>query len=254
MTYSAPRDGALTAPRTGTKGSARVTGTAGIEARARALFSDCLEAFQAFGALAELAENLRILSLNAELAAGRAGDKGRAVRALTQYTRELVNRLCQIQVETSGLMTTTYGELGTIVTAIHHLEMIDAAAALAAREDRSAPVLDTLKMARGRLYRPFTEASARMVQDVDRLANRIRVVAEVVGASESIATNIAIEAAAAGQYEADFRTVAETMRRYVLELRKMTDVAGAAVGNALTKGTGLLRAGRDGAADDLAHA
>ena len=54
-----------------------------IEARASALLSDCRRAFHAFGELDELAENLRILSLNAELAAGRAGDKGRAVRALT---------------------------------------------------------------------------------------------------------------------------------------------------------------------------
>ena len=76
---------------------ARTQRTDRIEARASGLLSDCRRAFHAFGELDELAENLRVLSLNAELAAGRAGEKGRAVRALTQYTRELVNRLARFR-------------------------------------------------------------------------------------------------------------------------------------------------------------
>ncbi|NQV46127.1 MAG: hypothetical protein HQ501_14535, partial [Rhodospirillales bacterium] len=64
-----------------------------IERETGVLFGRCLESFYVFADLPQLSEDMRVLSLNAELAAGRAGDKGTGVRALTQYTRALVNRL-----------------------------------------------------------------------------------------------------------------------------------------------------------------
>ncbi|CAK0760014.1 hypothetical protein CCP1ISM_9760002 [Azospirillaceae bacterium] len=53
----------------------------------------------------------------------------------------------------------------------------------------------------------------------------VRVVDEVVSQAASIATNIAAEAVTAGSHEAEFRAVAETMTRYVEELRTMNDQA-----------------------------
>ena len=92
-----------------------------------ALFSECLQGFQAFSELAELAENMRILSLNAELAAGRAGEHGAAVRALTQYTRELVIRLNAIEANMLGLKSRTYGAIATALRFLHQLRYIDLA-------------------------------------------------------------------------------------------------------------------------------
>jgi len=230
------------------------TYTRRIDSRVSGLFGDCIQVFHAFGELAELAENLRILSLNAELAAGRAGDKGRAVRALTQYTRELVNRLAQIQGETGALMGRTYGLTAAILRELHQFRLVERASSAVADHHGEAggSARQRLADARAEIGRHFEEAVAEMVASVERLAARTRVVAEVVSASDSIATNIAIEAVGAGMHEAEFKTVADTMRRYVEELRTMIEMAGTAVRNAAEKGAGLQRmklagAGRRGA-------
>lgn len=201
-----------------------------IEARANALLTDCRRAFHAFGELDELAENLRILSLNAELAAGRAGDKGRAVRALTQYTRELVNRLAQIR----GEMNQLRGRTDQLSTQIE-----DELKQLRALEESSGG--DSTAFAE--LMRSLVDKLDTLSTNVEDLSRRAHGVEEVVSQSDSIATNIAIEAAAAGVHEKEFRTVSDTMRRYVDDLRKMIDDASDAVRRALEKAESLRRLG-----------
>lgn len=209
-----------------------------IEGRAETLLADCRRAFHAFGVLDELAENLRILSLNAELAAGRAGDKGKAVRALTQYTRELVNRLAQIQGEMHQLRENTFAHSSTLLRILMQLrlfERTDAEPAKAAFAGLMADMVDSLD---------------RLADSVADLARRTRAVEEVISQSDSIATNIAIEAAAAGVHEKEFRTVSDTMRTYVEELRQMIDEASDAVRRASERAESLRRSGLD-ALDEL---
>ncbi|MBI2235772.1 MAG: chemotaxis protein [Magnetospirillum sp.] len=220
-----------------------------IEARANGLLSDCRRAFHAFGELDELAENLRILSLNAELAAGRAGEKGRAVRALTQYTRELVNRLAQIQGEMNSLRGRTYGLSSNILRGLLQLHLFERAAEKINGGDHD-------ERARGATNRAFVDIMGMLVETfdgmarcVDDLSRRAHGVEEVVSQSDSIATNIAIEAAAAGVHEKEFRTVSDTMRRYVDNLRTMIDEASDAVRRALEKGDALRRLGLDSLED-----
>lgn len=201
-----------------------------IEARANALLGDCRRAFHAFGELDELAENLRILSLNAELAAGRAGDKGRAVRALTQYTRELVNRLAQIRGEMNQLRLRTDSLSERIEDELKQLRAIEA--------DNGA---DSSTYAE--LMRALVDKLDELSTNVEELSRRAHGVEEVVSQSDSIATNIAIEAAAAGVHEKEFRTVSDTMRRYVDNLRTMIDDASDAVRRALEKVDSLRRLG-----------
>lgn len=215
-----------TAARGGTQRTER------IETRANALLDDCRRAFHAFGELDELAENLRILSLNAELAAGRAGDKGRAVRALTQYTRELVNRLAQIQAEMKRLQSHTSGLAETIEADLARLRQLEADG-----EDSGHAFAETM--------RSLVEKLERLSVNVEDLSRRAHGVEEVVSQSDSIATNIAIEAAAAGVHEKEFRTVSDTMRRYVDDLRKMIDDASDSVRRALDKTDSLRRLGID---------
>ncbi|KAF0117751.1 MAG: methyl-accepting chemotaxis protein [Rhodospirillaceae bacterium] len=85
-----------------------------------------------------------------------------------------------------------------------------------------------------------------MLKDVDVLSERTDPVLEVVSQSGSIATNIAIEAANAGQYEIEFRTVAQTMRRYVDMLYEIGDKANSAMRSATRSGQTLqsLASGR----------
>lgn len=214
---------------TSTRGGSGNEQTSRIEARANALLEDCRRAFQAFGELDELAENLRILSLNAELAAGRAGDKGRAVRALTQYTRELVNRLAQIQGEMKRMDKNTDTLSTGIESDLARLRELEASGA------SNAEMSDTMRALVDKL-----EALSVNVEDLSRRAHGVE---EVVSQSDSIATNIAIEAAAAGVHEKEFRTVSDTMRRYVDDLRKMIDEASDAVRRALDKVESLRRLG-----------
>jgi methyl-accepting chemotaxis protein len=89
-----------------------------------------------------------------------------------------------------------------------------------------------------------------MADAVTDLSRRTHAVEEVVSQSDSIATNIAIEAAAAGVHEKEFRTVSDTMRTYVDDLRQMIDEASDAVRRASEKGEALRRIGLD-ALDDL---
>jgi methyl-accepting chemotaxis protein len=203
-----------------------------IEARANALLGDCRRAFHAFGELDELAENLRILSLNAELAAGRAGDKGRAVRALTQYTRELVNRLAQIRGEMNQLRTRTDSLSEKIEDELKQLRAIELDASEGADSASYAEMM-----------RSLVDKLDELSTNVEELSRRAHGVEEVVSQSDSIATNIAIEAAAAGVHEKEFRTVSDTMRRYVDNLRTMIDDASDAVRRALEKVDSLRRLG-----------
>jgi methyl-accepting chemotaxis protein len=224
---------------------ASVARTDRIETRANALLSDCRRAFHAFGELDELAENLRILSLNAELAAGRAGDKGRAVRALTQYTRELVNRLAQIQGEMNALRRRMFALSSDIQRDLLQMSLFERAMELSQGQDGSAVAENAFSA----IMRVLVDTLSAMANSVSELARRAHAVEEVVSQSDSIATNIAIEAAAAGVHEKEFRTVSDTMRHYVDNLRQMIDEASDAVRRASERGESLRRLGLDALGD-----
>lgn len=159
------------------------------------MFTQCDTALHAFVRLRELSEDMRILSLNAELAAGRAGTAGVAVRALTQYTRQLVSQLNRVQEDMHSLQ----GKSQELAKGSED-------------EDDSGDDVVT--------------ALAEHAKQIAVHAQTIRRIAEQ---SNGIATNIAIEAAGAGRYEPEFRTVANTMKRYISDLRTMVDDSDRAV-------------------------
>jgi len=218
-----------TAARTRDKGSRSDR----IESRATALMDDCRRAFHAFGELDELAENLRILSLNAELAAGRA------VRALTQYTRELVNRLAQIQGEMDGLRVRTFALSSTVLRGLQQMRLFERALALSS----PGTPRQVAHHAFSDIMRAMVKTLDQMASAVEEVSRRAHAIEEVVSQSDSIATNIAIEASAAGAHEKEFRTVSDTMRHYVEELRKMIDEAADAMRRAIEKGGALRNIG-----------
>lgn len=210
---------------------------------AGALFSECLHGFQAFSELAELAEDMRILSLNAELAAGRAGEHGAAVRALTQYTRELVIRLNAIEANMLGLKSKTYGASAVALRFLHQLHYIDLALDQLQRrpsndEMGASAVLIVSECRQTRLAIILGDVQD-MVSAANGLSAEARTVNEVMSQASSIATNIAIEAAAAGVHEAEFKQVAVTMGVYVEQLRNMVDNAAGAIRDAVIRGRTL---------------
>jgi len=218
-----------------------------IQADSNTLFSKCLFAFHSFSKLGELSENMRILSLNAELAAGRAGEKGSAVRALTQYTRELVNRLYSIESGMLTLKSNTYSNSASALRTLLQLKMIDRASNELKKvqgefsssssekifQSRETKLADLMKNVRG------------MIESVESLSYEANSVTKVMSQAGSISTNIAIEASSAGAYESEFEQVAETMREYAMDLRNMCDSAGGSIRDAGSVGKSLQFSAQD---------
>ncbi|MEI8393416.1 MAG: chemotaxis protein [Rhodospirillaceae bacterium] len=214
-----------------------------VEIRVRLILPDVNRANRAMYRLADLSEDLRILSLNAELAAGRAGPRGAAVRALTQYTRGLVRRLVDISENASGLRQ-LYGTstsalqtlrlLRQLEEAAIHLDIVD----IGGSGRRALSVIDRSRAIK---LQDITTQIAGISDGTAKLAVMVRVVDEVVSQAASIATNIAAEAVMAGSHEDEFRAVSETMSRYVEELRTMNDQAARGLRGALESCKNLLQ-------------
>ncbi|MBL6931194.1 MAG: chemotaxis protein [Rhodospirillales bacterium] len=205
-----------------------------IQADSNTLFSKCLFAFHAFSKLGELSENMRILSLNAELAAGRAGEHGSAVRALTQYTRELVNRLSNIEQGMLNLKSNTYNNSASAIRTLLQLKMISRADNELKKVKGQFAASTNTRISYSRetnLGNLMTNVDG-MIESVENLSLEANAVSKVMSQAGSIATNIAIEASSAGAYEAEFEQVAETMREFASELRIMCEAAGGSIRDA----------------------
>lgn len=195
------------------------------------LLAQSLAAYAAFAGLRNLAEDLRILSLNAELAAARAQSEGRAIKALTQYTRELVRRLSLIDAELDSLKAQTYTSAADTIKWLNRLKMMErarlveqGAAASQAASHITVRVVDRVGA--------ITATVATMAAATDRIA-------EVAGQASAIATNVSVEAARISAGGGVFDAVARTMASYAQQLQDMIAQAGSAVRDATQTSTRL---------------
>lgn len=215
-----------------TMGSARARALS-LDEGATALFGHCMNAFQAFQGLNQLAEDMRILSLNAELAAGRAGTAGVAVRALTQYTRQLVSQLNRLEQEMSALKVSTNDLSTQTAKDLEALRQI--------RENSTIDYTDSDQRSEGEVLANVTPLLSQMMDNARKLGSHAGRIRQVADQSNGIATNIAIEAAAAGRHESEFRTVSDTMKRYIELLQSMVERANHAIRQADEMGQALTR-------------
>lgn len=175
--------------------------------------------------LSDLSEDMRILSLNAELVAGRAGQRGVAVRALTQYTRGLVRRLVDINADVSN-MRALYGTISHCLSAIGHLGRIERATAnigTAIINNKGNHAADSLDEMKNQYMEIVSLSVVKLCAEVAKLTVMVRVVDEIVSQAASIATNIATEAVSAGLHQKEFNAVAESMQHYVEELQEINN-------------------------------
>lgn len=221
----------------------RAIDSAQIERETGDLFARCLEAFHVFANLPQLSEDMRVLSLNAELAAGRAGEKGTGVRALTQYTRELVNRLNSAMDEMTDLKGRVYAHSASAIRVFQRsalMERADQAILMAGAETpEKQNVLSKVNKARDESMMLALEQVRSMIDCVNKLENVSEGVSSVGSQAASISTNVAIEAALSGQFEGEFRQVATAMQEYVDHLRVMADNAARAIRDAISIGQDL---------------
>jgi len=214
-----------------------------IERETGDLFGRCLESFYVFADLPQLSEDMRVLSLNAELAAGRAGDKGTGVRALTQYTRELVNRLNNATEEMSRLKGRMYTHSASAIRVFQRsalMERADHALRVSGSEVTSKQgALEKVNAARIGCLMTALEQVRFMIECVNKLDDVSGDVSNVGSQAASISTNVAIEAALSGQYEGEFRQVSKAMQEYVEQLRTMSDTAARAIQDAVSIGHDL---------------
>lgn len=214
-----------------------------IESETGDLFGRCLEAFHVFADLDQLSENMRVLSLNAELAAGRAGDKGTGVRALTQYTRELVNRLNNASEDMAKLKGQMYSHSASAIRALRQntlLKRADHAVQINAQNSENVDSTNSrLNDAQATYLATTLEQVGMMIECVNKLGVVSAEISGVGSQAASISTNVAIEASLSGQFEGEFRQVANAMQEYVAQLRTMADDAGRAIRDAISIGRDL---------------
>lgn len=214
------------------------------------LHQRCQSAYHAFDALPTLVDQLRILSVNAELASARAGDYGRAVRVLTHFATESVTKLLGVVPQMVGLKKRTYALAGTVMRAAAEVRSFEAGGqrVLAAGHrfpDDAEDPLTALGRAHRRRLHDLAGAVAGMSAAHSQLMETVRSVRQVMMQAEIISTNIAIEATAAGPHEADLQAIADTMRERVVQLRVMIDEASRALRDAAGTNIALAGIGRD---------
>jgi hypothetical protein len=192
------------------------------------LYGRCQATYHAFDDLPRLVDQLRILSVNAELASVRAGDHGRAVRVLTHFATESVTRLLGVIPEMIGLKRDTYAQAGTILRAARDVGKIESAGnnILASGNATAITALTALDLAWRSRLAALGAAAAALTKAHGGLQAIIRTVREVVLQTEMIAANIAIEATSAGPHAADLRAIADVMQQHTAGLRAMGDAAG----------------------------
>ncbi|MBW7849851.1 MAG: hypothetical protein H3C38_05070 [Rhodospirillales bacterium] len=191
------------------------------------ILAGAVRAHLALGKLSELAEDVRILSLNAELAAGRAGEQGRSIRVLTLATRELVRQLTAIADGIATLKTAAYAASAGALRTDLRLRIIERA-----RPHTAGSALPKLEAGASRLAASVVTdllSAAGCVEGMDKQTQRLSATAMHAG---TIATNIAVEAAGAGAHGQEFLVVSRTMRRYAGELRRMAEEARGALARA----------------------
>jgi hypothetical protein len=197
------------------------------------LYVNCVGAYHAFDGLPRLVDGLRLLSVNAGLVSARAGDYGRSIRVLTNFATESVTRLIGVIPQMLSLKRQTYETAGGIMRAVNDIGKIETAGTLIVRQRGAdeAALIGLSRAWRARVHL-LGMSAASLSGTNDQFIAMVRVAREVMLQTELIAANIAIEATAAGPWEAELATIADTIRGRVDELRVMVDSAGRNLRNA----------------------
>ncbi len=215
----------------------------------RDLFERPQTAYHAFDGLAQLVDELRLLSINAQLASSRAGDYGRAVRVLTLFATEAVGNLLLVVPRTIELKRRSYGLAGQIMRTLSEMSRFEAAARRVVASGHRFPEDDPLKVlaaARARCRAALLRAVAALADTHAALAEVAATARAVMLQTEIIAANIAIEATAAGPFQPELDALAVALRDRAQALRAMVDLASRRLRDAAEVNVALVALGEPG--------
>ncbi|HHI81143.1 MAG TPA: hypothetical protein ENK02_14345 [Planctomycetes bacterium] len=191
-----------------------------------------LLAFEELAGLENLATNLSFLSYNAGFAGFRAGEDGRTVSVLTQFTRRASEELLHAHDEIQDLRSKTYrknaellllqGKESSLISCIDLLSGTKRAID-SDRDDEQGRAVYTqvCKEALGRFRGEIERGFQAVFGYLDALMSLTQDLGDVLMRMENIATRVAIEATGIRDQETDFVQVAERMRGDCEALRSM---------------------------------
>ncbi len=183
----------------------------------RAALLDFQSAFFCLGILPQMVEEIRILSLNAELAAGRAGTSAAPIRVATQNTRGIVSQLIAI---TDRMNRARYRSYRFGALALRGLPRLARFSRTAARVQASGAAyadsgLAALRMAQETRAEEILDEINGLIAGGQELRSLAQALDSLVRQSGAIASSMSILATAAPAHEKEFTTVAKAMKDLV---------------------------------------
>ncbi len=189
-----------------------------------------LLAFEELAELQGLAKNLSFLSYNAGFAGFRAGEDGRTVSVLTQFTRRASEELQQAHAEIQGLRSKTYRKNAELLVLQRKDQScckgLDLLGNLPSREEckegmEESPYSQVSQLALDRFRGEIALGFDAVFSYLEALFGLVQDLEDVLMRMENIATRVAIEATGIRDHETDFVQVAERMRGDCEILRSM---------------------------------
>ena len=189
-----------------------------------------LLAFEEFAELQGLAKNLSFLSYNAGFAGFRAGEDGRTVSVLTQFTRRASEELQQAHAEIQSLRSKTYRKNAELLVLqgkdrsfCKCLDLFSQPSPEVRGEEGSedSPYAEVCRLALDRFRGEIELGFQAVFGYLGALLGFTQDLGDVLMRMENIATRVAIEATGIKDHETDFVQVAERMRSDCEVLRNM---------------------------------
>lgn len=207
------------------------------------LFSDSLRAFAVLAELGQVADDVRVVALGAELAAGRAGARGEAVLGFARSLRGCAERLFGLRSEIAALKSETgafnviaWRDLSLLNGLGGALERMRAGGEDMSRHGEALDSIVRLCAGRSAGVREGIEGIAACLERLSAVAERVAGVAQEAGA---MADRVGIEAARAPAFASEFKDAADALRDHVKRLKGMLDGARRAIRAAAARGASL---------------
>jgi hypothetical protein len=213
-----------------------------------------LEVFHHYAGLEGLSRQLGFLSFNAGFASFRAGDSGRTVNVLTQFTREMSGNLKVLFERIVQQRSATYRGAAAVISALQKTTIYENARSNvhlscgqnAAEEAQGKDAAECCAGMKSIIHEVASRQREKMLTHVDELLRGVQAleslghsIADLVQQVDSIAVLMSIEAGSVKEFSEEFHWVADNIRKHVDKLAGMVRAANRSCSRALKSGRQL---------------